>query len=131
MNKIFYYFLKNLMIESFKWFIELSNAIMQINMLLKIGRLRKSFSTPFEITNKRFFLCMDSEMIKEVAPFSELFSAVRILTFHNSSDSFCNGMFESQNFKMTCIRYMFTFANSMKCLEISLAVFFNNNFSMI
>lgn len=58
---------------------------------------------------------MYSEMIEKVAPFPELFTAIRILAFHNSSDPFSDGMFEPQNLERACIWYMFAFTDTMEC----------------
>ena len=74
---------------------------------------------------------MYSEMVKEVASFPELFPTMSVLTFHHSPYTFCNGMFEPQNFKMTCVGDVLAFANSMECLSIPLAVFFDNNFTLV
>jgi hypothetical protein len=70
-------------------------------MLLQISRLRETFTTTWNITHEGLFICVDSEVVEEVASLSELFSA--ILAFHDSSHSFCVWVKIFQNFIMLSI----------------------------
>lgn len=68
---------------------------MKINVLLQISTLGKTLVASIVTANKGLFFSVNPEVIKEVASFSELLPTVRVLTFHDSSDSFCISMFIS------------------------------------
>lgn len=68
-------------------------------------------------TNKRFFFSVDSEMVEEVAPLSELFAALGELAFHESTDSFGVPMLISQDFVKAGVRNVLALAKGMESLS--------------
>jgi hypothetical protein len=63
--------------------LESLDSTMYFDMFIEVGSLGKAKSTIRERTAVRSFVCVDSEVIKEVVPFSEMFTAIFVITFQN------------------------------------------------
>jgi hypothetical protein len=87
-------------------------------MFGKIGALREALSAALNMAPKGFLFCMDPEMVKEITPFAELFSAALVLALHYTSYSFCLSMFILKYFIMCRIWNIFAFTYAMKCLTL-------------
>lgn len=61
---------------------------MNLNMLIHVCQLTKLLSASIEATNKRFLVCMDPQMVKEIVPESEDFVAIWVSAAEQSDDRF-------------------------------------------
>ena len=61
---------------------------MNLNMLIHVCQLTKLLGASIEATNKRFLVCMDPQMVKEIVPESEDFVAMRVSAAEQSDDRF-------------------------------------------
>ena len=58
-------------------------------MFIEIAQLRKALGTVFNWTNKWSFFGMDSQVIKQIMPFSKYFSALSMVADENLGPSTC------------------------------------------
>lgn len=100
-------------------------------MLREISTLRKILRASGNRAQKGLLFRMDTKMIEEVAPLTELFAAAFVLALHYSSDSFGVCMFIFQDFIMGGIWDMFTFTNSVESLGFFEPIFLRNNVYII
>ncbi len=61
---------------------------MNLNMLIHVCQLTKLLSASIEATSKRFLICMDPQMVKEIVPESEDFVAIWVSAAEQSDDRF-------------------------------------------
>jgi hypothetical protein len=101
---------------------------MQINMLLKIRALRKTFCTAWDGADKWFLLGVYSQVVEKVAPFTELLATVLVLTLHNSSNPLCALVLVSQNFIMSGVWNMLGFADAVESFMFLNAILLSNDF---
>jgi hypothetical protein len=74
--------------------IESSFSYVELNVFVKISFLSKSLLAVLIGTLVRFLIGMDPQVIKEVMPFSEVFSTVLGITFHYFNCPFGFWVFE-------------------------------------
>ena len=101
-----------------------SSLLVQIDMLLQIRTLRKLFRTAVICTFKRFFLGVNSQMVKEIASLSEVLATVWEGALHDSPDPLRFCMLELQNSKVAGVRDVSALADVVEGYIFLLAVFF-------
>lgn len=92
-------------------------------MFCQICALSETLMAALNWTPKGLLIGMDSQMIEEVASFSELFMATRVLTLHDSSDSSCFYVLIPQYFVICSVRNMLAFAYRVESLCIFQTIF--------
>lgn len=96
-------------------------------MLGKVGTLREIFHAPRDRAKEGFLLCMNSQVVEKVAPFSELFSTALVLAFHHSSHSLGDGVLEAEDFEVVGIWNVSAFTYSVESLRVAQAISFSEN----
>jgi len=96
-------------------------------MLGEVGTLREIFHAPSDRAEEGFLLCMDSQVIEKVAPFSELFSTALVLAFHHSSHSLGDGVLEAKDFEVVGIWNVPAFTYPVESLRVAKTISFSEN----
>ena len=72
---------------------------MNLDMFVEVCSLSETKSTVLKVANIGLFTCVNSKVIKEVVPFSEMFTTVLVITFEYLNKSFRFRILESKDSK--------------------------------
>lgn len=72
---------------------------MHLDMFVEVCSLSETKSTVFKVANIGFFTCVNSKVIKEVVPLSEVFTTVLVITFEYLNKSFRFRILKSKDSK--------------------------------
>jgi hypothetical protein len=84
---------------------------MNFNMFVQIRSLSEAEVAVRNRTDVGPLICMNSQMIKEIVPFSKPFIASLMITFENFDMSFRARVLISKDTKLFCIRHVLFYLN--------------------
>lgn len=82
---------------------------MDFYMFIQVCLLSEGESAVWIWAQVGSFICVDSQMIKEIVPFPEVFAAVFLITLENLDEAFTLGILESEDSEFLCCWYMFLY----------------------
>ena len=81
-------------------------SAMNFHMLVEVGSLSETEAATLMWTSVGSFISMDPQVIEEVVPFSEAFSAVIVIAFEYLNIPLRFRILESEYSEILCLRYV-------------------------